>query len=927
VLNLRFQYGCDFIVDDITGAYDFPFQDGLLGSAINAVSASGGLYFSSAANSGNLDSGTSGTWEGDFLNGGLVGSPTNGFIHNFGTAGSPTNFNTVTQTSSSGYFTALYWSDPISASTNDYDLYVLDSSGLNVVSSSVNWQIGAAEPIEIVQAPATGQRLVVLLASGAPRFLHIDTARGVLVIGTSGSTRGHNANVNTVTVAAVDTLTAYPGFFTGGAANPVEYFSSDGPRHMFYNPYPDVAGITPGNFLSTGGAVYQKPDVAAADDVSTTLPPGGLNPFKGTSAAAPHAAAIAALIKSYNTNLTTSQVRALLTTTALDIMAPGVDRDSGYGIAMPAAALQNTPAPPPLIGLVSPAAAAVGQPVFIYGFSFRTATSVQFNGTPAPFVSISNLLVVTTVPAGATTGPLTIAAPFGQTSTPFVVLPTPPPTNDNFVNAQILTGTVAMVAVNTYGATREAGEPNHAGNGGGKSVWYRWTAPGTGVFSLDTIGSSFETLLAVYTGNNVSSLAAVASDINSGSNHTSFLTFNAAAGTTYQIAVDGFNGAAGNAVLRLEPATTTVFSTQFEPAEGYAGGSALGGQNGWLSAGTGGNGIVSNFFAGMGQQAFLGFSTPTPAANTYVYRPFNYTVDTNNRPLLQFSATMAIVDSSNGSYDQFWWLVRNTSGHALFALQFDNYFKLLNYQLDTGGTQGGGTYFPGTIYTLTLRMDFGRNRWSAFLNGVPINIFEQALTTSGASLTLNDIEAIWVFNNTSFPGNNYLLFDNYALTAGPSLWPRILLGPQNQTVGAGSTVFLNGAAAGSPPLAYQWYFNSAPIPNATNASLALLNVTPSQTGTYAISVANSYNTITASAVVTVTNPPPSARLEPPVISGTNGVQLNLDLALGNTYHLQTSTNLVNWSTLQAFYANGPNALALDPQSPGLGPRFYRVVSP
>ena len=98
--------------------------------------------------------------------------------------------------------------------------------------------------------------------------------------------------------------------------------------------------MTPGNFSSTGGAVFQKPDITAADDVTTDVP--GFAHFKGTSAAAPHAAAIAALLKSYNTNLTALQIRTVLTNTALDIMAAGIDRDSGAGIVMALAALQAT---------------------------------------------------------------------------------------------------------------------------------------------------------------------------------------------------------------------------------------------------------------------------------------------------------------------------------------------------------------------------------------------------------------------------------------------------------------------------------------------------------------------------------------------------------------------------------------------------------
>jgi hypothetical protein len=108
---------------------------------------------------------------------------------------------------------------------------------------------------------------------------------------------------------------------------------------------------------------------------------------------------------------------------------------------------------------------------------------------------------------------------------------------------------------NTFGASKETGEPNHAGNGGGASIWYSWTAPWSASVETETCGpSDFDTLLAVYRASGAvppfSNLTPVASS-NDVSNvfgcepGESLLHFNATAGTTYYIAVDGFNGAAG----------------------------------------------------------------------------------------------------------------------------------------------------------------------------------------------------------------------------------------------------------------------------------------------------------------------------------------------------------------------------------------------
>ena len=109
---------------------------------------------------------------------------------------------------------------------------------------------------------------------------------------------------------------------------------------MFYNP--DGTPITPGNFSSTGGTVRLKPDIAAADGVSTSVP--GFSPFYGTSASAPNAAAIAALMLSGNPGISPAEVRSALTGTAIDIEARGYDRDTGFGIVMPQG---RWPAPAP----------------------------------------------------------------------------------------------------------------------------------------------------------------------------------------------------------------------------------------------------------------------------------------------------------------------------------------------------------------------------------------------------------------------------------------------------------------------------------------------------------------------------------------------------------------------------------------------------
>jgi hypothetical protein len=348
--------GCDIIVDDVSYYAETAFQDGQTGAvasttnggvvveAVNDVTADGALYFSSAANSGNLNDGTSGTWEGDFVAAGVSGAPVpvTADLHDFGGG---VTFDVLTATSD-GPIT-LQWSDPLGASTEDYDLFVLNSTGTLLIDSSTNIQDGTQDPYEEIGAQTSGHRIVIVRTLGAAaRFLHLSSNRGVLAIGTSGETHGHSQAALAYSVAATPAAASFdgpnPGPFPNAftTANAVETFSSDGPRRIFF--HADSAAITPGNLLAGtgGGLLRQKPDITAADGTTVTGAGGFASPFYGTSAAAPHAAAIAALIKQAKPALTPAQIRTALVASALDIEAPGVDRDAGAGIVMADAALQ-----------------------------------------------------------------------------------------------------------------------------------------------------------------------------------------------------------------------------------------------------------------------------------------------------------------------------------------------------------------------------------------------------------------------------------------------------------------------------------------------------------------------------------------------------------------------------------------------------------
>ncbi len=347
--------GCDIIIDDVFYFDESPFVDGqteavvppsnggLILQAVNDVTAAGALYFSAAGNEGNLDDGSAGAYESDFVDGGSLGLLAGGTVHLFGT----NQYDRIS--TNGGNYVMLFWSDPLGASTNDYDLFVLNSTGTAVLEASTDVQDGTQDPLEFLSPTynVANNRLVVFKHTGAQnRYFHLNTFRGGLAVASAGETHGHSHAALAYSVAATPAVGAwssltldgpYPNPFTD--SNQIELFSSDGPRRLFY--HADGTAFTPGDVSSTGGIVRQKPDIAAADGVSVTGVGGFGSPFYGTSAAAPHAGAIAALIKSASPTLTSEEMRTALTGSAVDIMGSGVDRDSGAGIVMAFEALSS----------------------------------------------------------------------------------------------------------------------------------------------------------------------------------------------------------------------------------------------------------------------------------------------------------------------------------------------------------------------------------------------------------------------------------------------------------------------------------------------------------------------------------------------------------------------------------------------------------
>lgn len=145
-------------------------------------------------------------------------------------------------------------------------------------------------------------------------------------------------------------------------------------------------------------------------------------------------------------------------------------------------------------------------------------------------------------PAPDTTTPTTVAEPAAPTAPEAEVAPA----NDAFASPEMLVGASGTRSGSNVGATKEAGEPDHAGDPGGASVWFAWTAPADGVLAVDTCADDdFDTLLAVYAGATLGTLDLVGGSDDACGDFQSAVEVEVVSGVTYRIAIDGFQGVIG----------------------------------------------------------------------------------------------------------------------------------------------------------------------------------------------------------------------------------------------------------------------------------------------------------------------------------------------------------------------------------------------
>ncbi|HYH63392.1 MAG TPA: S8 family serine peptidase, partial [Urbifossiella sp.] len=341
--------GADIIVDDVTFPAAPMFQDGPAARAVDEVVASGVVYFSAAGNLGR-QSYESAYRGGDNLGSsgtGLIPTSANFLAHDFDAGAGVDYFQSVTLPAGRTTF-SFQWVDRYASAGGpgariDMDMAVFDENGVFLMSiGGFNSNVGG-DPVEVfeVDAGTTGGRYRLALGkfsvnSPDPVLVkYVAFADGFVQdeYDTQSSTVFGHANATGSATVGAARYSDTPRFGTDPGV--ARAFTGRGGTQVF---------TFDANGDPTGSATRHEPRFVAPDGVNTTFfgptddEPDGRPNFTGTSAAAPHAAAVAALMLQANRTLTPAQVTDTLAATALDLGAPGVDVDTGAGLiqALPA---------------------------------------------------------------------------------------------------------------------------------------------------------------------------------------------------------------------------------------------------------------------------------------------------------------------------------------------------------------------------------------------------------------------------------------------------------------------------------------------------------------------------------------------------------------------------------------------------------------
>lgn len=294
--------GCDIICDDI-GWIDEPFfEDGVIAQHVANISAQGNVLFVSAAGNSGADH-----YQGNFYR------SSNDF-HDFSNGTSENEDLYMVIPKNATVTVVLQWNDPEGSVNSDYDMELANYYTGNSLAVSVDNNMTSGIPTEIIDYNNTSGADVL-----ASLFVHAaqGNASDILEVYIYCDGDSYSLTDNQVTQDSIFGHPAVSGVLACGAIDAdtpgsLEEFSSRGPVTMLQER-------------------REKPDICGIDGVSVTGSGGFPSTFYGTSAAAPHVAAVAALVESRFPSANVSEIRSMLLDHAVDLGNAGFDYSYGYG--------------------------------------------------------------------------------------------------------------------------------------------------------------------------------------------------------------------------------------------------------------------------------------------------------------------------------------------------------------------------------------------------------------------------------------------------------------------------------------------------------------------------------------------------------------------------------------------------------------------
>jgi subtilase family protein/Big-like domain-containing protein/Calx-beta domain-containing protein len=356
--------GADVIVDDVMYLEEPMFQDGIVAQAVDAVVANSVAYFSSAGNSARKSYESAFVASGESLE--VDGEP-RGMLHDFDPGPEVDYLQSIYIPFFSTIYIAFQWDEPFYSvsgapgAAKDLDVYITNEDGTGVYAQSITRNIGG-DPVEVIQYTGMdlfGQHNIMIanydgLDAGLMKYVVYDAGFSPSILNeydtASSTTFGHANAAGAEAVGA-----AFYGDTPAFGQNPplLESFSSAGGTPILFD--------TAGNRLATP-EIREKVEIVAPDGTNTTFFPAGNDTdgdgfpnFYGTSAASPHAAAVAALMLEMNPSLTPAEIYSTLESTAIDMDVAGFDNNTGYGLIQADLALAAVPSDPRLSVLIADA--------------------------------------------------------------------------------------------------------------------------------------------------------------------------------------------------------------------------------------------------------------------------------------------------------------------------------------------------------------------------------------------------------------------------------------------------------------------------------------------------------------------------------------------------------------------------------------------